>query len=253
VEAQAGQQLQIINVDDFRRAINRPGIVAVNLSAPGSTHPMIVEVALDDVETLILQDRLPNPLRKTAVEAAEYYEEAQAEAEEIDPKTGERKGFDPEKLKVSLEFIDHLIASVQYNPPYKLMKDVGRGAVPEGYLCLKDYGDYERAACARLVYGGIEGLQRFHQERSSPVSDTARRRNKPPTKSTGDPARTEGVDTPMAERSDVSADAPDRLDETARAARGTPTRISKSAKSAERARENDEPRRPAIVQSSSYA
>lgn len=223
--------LEVVNVARYRQAIDRPGVVIVDLSPPDKPHEkrLVVRVALDDTETLIMQDRLPNPLRKSAIEAAEAYEEQEKHAEEIDPKTGNKRGWDVEALKYSLEYIDHAIASVVIEPPYILMKDAGKGAVPPDALCLKDFGDYEQRACLRLVFGGLAGLERFRKERSSAANNKDGARNRKATEQSSDTARAASVGTSLAERSAIHTDTPTRQ-ETARA---RPRRERKQARQQE--------------------
>lgn len=228
MEDQASTQaLGIIDVAAFRKANNRPGTQIVRLSPPDELMPpgkapLIVRVALDDTETLVMQDRLPNPLRKPAIDAAAYYEETETEANTRDPETGDRKGFDPDRLKQSLEWIDTAISILVIEPEYVLMKDAGKGAVPDGKLCLKDFGEYERSACIRLLMGGLEALERFHSDRSRAATNADGVRDENAPERVDNSAGTPSMGAPMVGRGAISADAPNRSESDGGTGAGTP-------------------------------
>jgi hypothetical protein len=137
---------KVTNLAELRAKRNRVGVTTLDLS-----DELTVQIAVTDLETLMAQGRIPNPLLSTALN---IHKRVQKEGDDLDPKT----------LIDSLEFMDALCGAVIIDPPWCYIKDAGAGAIPEGHLCLADLTDLERAAVFRLVYGGLEDFETFRAE-----------------------------------------------------------------------------------------
>jgi hypothetical protein len=143
---------QIVDIAALRQKRKRGGVHVVHLS-----DELTVKVTLVDIVTLIAQKRIPNQLLRAAMNL-------QNEG---------MTGMTPEKLTESLEFMDALCATIIKEPKWCRIEEAGEDAAPDDMLCLADLSQEERDAVFSLVYGGLEGLEKFRTERRSAAAARA--------------------------------------------------------------------------------
>jgi hypothetical protein len=154
----------ITDINEFRRKRGRDGITPVRLS-----DDLVVGCAISNMETLILEKRIPEPLVSVAIEVAGISTGGGKKNEKLDVR----------RLMDSVRLQDVLCGAIIRQPPWtlteKLQRDPVTGeTIPPDGLCLADLSDEERAAVAQLVYGGLPGLERFRarlRERDNALSN----------------------------------------------------------------------------------
>lgn len=213
---------QIVDISAFRKKRGRDGLVAVRLS-----DDLVVKCIVTNMETLVLEKRIPEPLVAIAIEVA------------TGATGGRAAKMDMNRLLRSIELQDIICGEIIRVPRWYLTKELskdedGRTIPPENGLCLADLSDEERGAIAQLVYGGITELERFRKrlrKRDNDISDGARIQEAAERASGADADELSSLredDVRPGDSGAWSGDGEDRAGEIASAVERQPTRLERS-------------------------